>query len=116
MGIQYILDLWGGCWGDHWDDIVHAEIGLTQSIMEDGYNVASMQHEYEGLDFRLEPSKLSCRGKLNPTVCCGMDGETLRGPVRPWHWMAQAQWPRTLPCSRWSQGEMLRAFDSALGL
>ena len=74
VGIQYILDLWGGCWGDHWDEIVHAEIGLTQAIMEDGYNVASMQHEYEGLDFRLEPTKLSCRGKLNPSFCCGMEG------------------------------------------
>ncbi|KAK9864129.1 hypothetical protein WJX84_011962 [Apatococcus fuscideae] len=73
VGIQYVLDLWGGCWGDHWDEIVHAEIGLTQAIMEDGYNVASMQHEYEGLDFRLEPSKLSCRGKLNPSFCCGME-------------------------------------------
>lgn len=74
VGIQYVLDLWGGCWGDHWDEIVHAEIGLTQAIMEDGYNVASMQHEYEGLDFRLEPTKLSCRGKLNPSFCCGMEG------------------------------------------
>ncbi|KAL0054031.1 hypothetical protein WJX82_002656 [Trebouxia sp. C0006] len=73
VGVQYLLDIWGGCWSDHQTDIENGEVGLSQAILADGYNIASMQHEYLGLDFRQQPDRLQCKGRLagaNPTFCC----------------------------------------------
>ncbi len=77
VGVQYLLDIWGGCWSDHQTDIKNGEVGLSQAILADGYNIASMQHEYQGLDFRQQPDRLQCKGRLagaNPTFCCDMPG------------------------------------------
>ncbi|DBB04554.1 TPA: hypothetical protein ACH3X1_012635 [Trebouxia sp. C0004] len=73
VGVRYLLDIWGGCWSDHQTDIENGEVGLSQAILADGYNVASMQYEYQGLDFRQQPDRLQCKGRLagaNPTFCC----------------------------------------------
>ncbi|DBA72717.1 TPA: hypothetical protein ACH3X2_010115 [Trebouxia sp. C0005] len=73
VGVRYLLDIWGGCWSDHQTDIENGEVGLSQAILADGYNIASMQHEYQGLDFRQQPDRLQCKGRLggaNPTFCC----------------------------------------------
>ncbi len=77
VGVQYLLDIWGGCWSDHQTDIENGEVGLSQAILADGYNIASMQHEYQGLDFRQQPDRLQCKGRLagaNPTFCCDTPG------------------------------------------
>ena len=66
---------------DHQTDIEQGEIGLSQAVLADGYNIASMQHEYAGLDFRQQPERLQCKGRLamaNPTFCCDVPGELLR--------------------------------------
>ncbi|KAL3148312.1 hypothetical protein ABBQ38_013776 [Trebouxia sp. C0009 RCD-2024] len=73
VGLRYLLDLWGGCWRDHQADIQNAEVGLSRALLADGYNIASLQHEYAGLDFRRQPDRLHCKGRLpgsNPTFCC----------------------------------------------
>ena len=78
VGVRYLLDVWGGCWTDHQTDIENGEVGLSQALLGDGYNIASMQHEYAGLDFRQQPDKLQCKGRLsgaNPTFCCDVPGE-----------------------------------------
>jgi len=77
VGVQYLLDIWGGCWSDHQTDIENGEVGLSQAILADGYNIASMQHEYQVLDFRQQPDRLQCKGRLagaNPTFCCDTPG------------------------------------------
>ena len=77
VGVRYLLDIWGGCWSDHQTDIENGEVGLSQAILADGYNIASMQHEYQGLDFRQQPDRLQCKGRLagaNPTFCCDTPG------------------------------------------
>ncbi len=77
VGVQYLLDIWGGCWSDHQTDIENGEVGLSQAILADGYNIASMQHEYQGLDFRQQPDRVQCKGRLagaNPTFCCDTPG------------------------------------------
>lgn len=77
VGLRYMLDLWSGCWQDHQADIENGEIGLSQALLADGYNIASMQHEYAGLDFRRQPDKLQCKGRQgNPTFCCETPGKT----------------------------------------
>ncbi|KAK9817752.1 hypothetical protein WJX72_001639 [[Myrmecia] bisecta] len=73
VGVQVMLDILGGCWADHWADIVNGEVGVSQQLLASGYNIASLQHEYAGVDFRLEPERLKCRGKQNPTFCCGLE-------------------------------------------
>lgn len=76
VGLRYMLDLWSGCWQSHQADIENGEIGLSQALLANGYNIASMQHEYTGLDFRRQPDKLQCKGRLgNPTFCCESPGE-----------------------------------------
>ena len=75
--MRYLLDVWGGCWLDHQADIENGEVGLSQALLADGYNIASMQHEYAGLDFRRQPDRLQCKGRLpgaNPTFCCDVPG------------------------------------------
>ena len=78
--MRYLLDVWGGCWLDHQADIENGEVGLSQALLADGYNIASMQHEYAGLDFRRQPDRLQCKGRLpgsNPTFCCDVPGQPL---------------------------------------
>lgn len=78
VGLRYLLDLWGGCWRDHQADIQNAEVGLSRALLADGYNIASLQHEYAGLDFRRQPDRLQCKGRLpgsNPTFCCDVPGQ-----------------------------------------
>lgn len=78
VGIRYLLDVWAGCWLDHQTDIENGEVGLSQALLADGYNIASMQHEYAGLDFRRQPDRLQCKGRLpgsNPTFCCDVPGQ-----------------------------------------
>lgn len=75
VGVRYMLDVWAGCWRDHQADIENGEIGLSQALLADGYNIASLQHEYAGLDFRRQPDKLKCKGLVgNPTFCCESPG------------------------------------------
>ena len=78
--MRYLLDVWGGCWLDHQADIENGEVGLSQALLADGYNIASMQHEYAGLDFRRQPDRLQCKGPWpgsNPTFCCDVPGQPL---------------------------------------
>ena len=76
VGLRYMLDLWSGCWQDHQADIENGEVGLSQALLADGYNIASMQHEYAGLDFRRQPDRLQCKGRRgNPTFCCEAPGK-----------------------------------------
>ncbi len=80
VGVRYLLDIWGGCWSDHQTDIENGEVGLSQALLADGYNIASMQHEYAGLDFRQQPDRLQCKGRVagaNPTFCCDVPGGCL---------------------------------------
>lgn len=73
VGIRYLLDTWGGCYTDHQTDIERGEVGLSQALLADGYNLASLQHEYAGIDWRRQPDRLQCKGRLpgaNPTFCC----------------------------------------------
>ena len=74
--MRYLLDIWSGCWSDHQTDIENGEVGLSQALLADGYNIASMQHEYAGLDFRRQPDRLQCKGRqgANPTFCCDVPG------------------------------------------
>lgn len=36
-----------------------------------------VQREYAGMDFRERPTQLKCKGQLNPTFCCGVEGRPL---------------------------------------
>ena len=74
MGVQYLLATWGGCWDDHGTDILHGEVGLSRRLLADGYNIASLQPEYAGLDFRQHSAALRCKGRGNPAFCCGVPG------------------------------------------
>lgn len=45
-------------------------------MLRAGHNIASSQKEYQGIDFRkVSWEYLVCRGKRNPTFCCGAPGE-----------------------------------------
>ena len=80
VGIRYLLDTWGGCYADHQTDIERGEVGLSQPLLADGYNLASLQHEYAGIDWRRQPDRVQCKGRLpgaNPTFCCDVPGTVL---------------------------------------
>lgn len=54
------------------------EVGLSRAVLAAGYNIASIQPEYAGLDFRkVSWEYFRCRGKRNPTFCCGPPGRCL---------------------------------------
>jgi hypothetical protein len=54
------------------------EVGLSRAMLAAGYNIASIQPEYAGLDFRkVSWEYFRCRGKRNPTFCCGPPGRCL---------------------------------------
>jgi hypothetical protein len=54
------------------------EVGLSRAVLAAGYNIASIQPEYAGLDFRkVSWEYFRCRGKRNPTFCCGPPGRYL---------------------------------------
>lgn len=56
------------------------EVGLSRAVLQAGYNIASTQPEYAGLDFRkVSWEWFTCKGKRNPTFCCGPPGDAL-----PW--------------------------------
>lgn len=74
--MQFMLDTFAGdkCWSSHDEDIMHSEVGFSTAMLAAGYNVASLQPEYAGLDFRRGTRQLSCRRRQNPTFCCGTAG------------------------------------------
>lgn len=76
-----MLDILGGCWASHQQDIVYGEIGLSQALLADGYNVASLEPEYAFVDFRHERKKLRCKGKSNPTFVAGTEGTASPFPL-----------------------------------
>lgn len=58
------------------DESHRSWVGFSAALLAAGYNVASLQPEYAGVDFRRGSRHLSCRRRLNPTFCCGASGVT----------------------------------------
>ncbi|KAK9807172.1 hypothetical protein WJX73_003501 [Symbiochloris irregularis] len=73
VGVQHVMAAFSQCRSNQWSSIVASEIGSSQKLLAAGHNIASMQHAYEGIDFRENPTTLSCKGKKNPSFCCGAD-------------------------------------------
>lgn len=69
------MQAFADCRKNHWASIVASEIGASQAALAAGLNVASLQGEYDGIDFRQYPTELACKGRKNPTFCCGLDGK-----------------------------------------